>query len=53
MGSEFDDLVYWHLFTITVNYNTLHIEVLPNELRLLSDECCLKNLFQLKFLRLN
>jgi hypothetical protein len=43
MGSGFDDWVYWYFFTITVNYNISHIELLLNsltdELRLLSDEC--------------
>jgi pyruvate formate-lyase activating enzyme-like uncharacterized protein len=43
MGSEFDDWVYWHFFTIALNYNSLHIELLMNslldELRLLPDEC--------------
>jgi hypothetical protein len=46
MGSGFDDWVYWHFFTITVNYNSSHIELLnslTDELRLLSDECSMKN----------
>jgi hypothetical protein len=30
VGSEFGDWVYWH-FTITVNHNTLHIELLLND----------------------
>jgi hypothetical protein len=30
MGSGFDDRVYWHFFTITVNYNSSHIELLLN-----------------------
>jgi hypothetical protein len=30
MGSGFDDWVYWHCFTITVNYNSSHIELLLN-----------------------
>jgi hypothetical protein len=30
MGSGFDDWVYWHFFTITVNYNSSHIEFLLN-----------------------
>jgi hypothetical protein len=34
MGSGFDDWVYWHFFTITVNYNTLHIELLQNDVSL-------------------
>jgi hypothetical protein len=28
VGSGFDDLVYWHFFTIIVNYNSSHIELL-------------------------
>jgi hypothetical protein len=28
MGSGFDDWVYWHFFTITVNYKSSHIELL-------------------------
>jgi hypothetical protein len=39
VGSGLDDWVYWHFFTITVNYSSSHIE-----LRLLSDECSVKNL---------
>jgi hypothetical protein len=31
MGSGFDDCVYWHFFTATVNYNSSHIELLPND----------------------
>jgi hypothetical protein len=38
MGSGFDDWVYWHFFTITVDYNCSHIELL-NDVCLLS--CCL------------
>jgi hypothetical protein len=42
MGSGFDDWVYWHFFTITVDYNCSYIELLLNsltdELRFLSDE---------------
>jgi hypothetical protein len=34
MGSRFDDWVYWHFFTITVNYNSSHIELLPNNVGL-------------------
>jgi hypothetical protein len=37
MGSGFDDWVYWHSFTITVVYNSSHIEVLLNDI-------CLTNL---------
>jgi hypothetical protein len=33
MGSGFDDWIYWHFFTITVSYNSSHIELL------LSDVC--------------
>jgi hypothetical protein len=47
MGSGFDDWLYWHFFKITINYNSSHIEILLNsltdELRLLSDECSMKN----------
>jgi hypothetical protein len=28
MGSGFDDWVYWHFFTITLNYNSSNIELL-------------------------
>jgi hypothetical protein len=46
MGSGFDDWVYWHLFTITVNYNSPHIELLLNDVCLMSailriSHCCL------------
>jgi hypothetical protein len=48
-GSGLDYWVYWHFFIITTNYNSLHIELLlkslTDEWRLLSDECCLKNLW--------
>jgi hypothetical protein len=30
MGYGFDDWIYWHLFTITINYNSSHIELLLN-----------------------
>jgi hypothetical protein len=30
-GSGFDDWVYWHFFTITLNYNSSHIELLLND----------------------
>jgi hypothetical protein len=30
MGSGVDDSVYLHFFTITVNYNSSHIELLLN-----------------------
>jgi hypothetical protein len=31
MDSEFDDWIYWHFFTITINYNSSHIELLLND----------------------
>jgi hypothetical protein len=37
MGSGFDDWIYWHFFTITVNYKSSHIQLLLNNV-------CLKNL---------
>jgi hypothetical protein len=37
MGSGFDDWIYCHFFTITVNYNSSHIELL---------NICLKNLYE-------
>jgi hypothetical protein len=39
MDSGFDDWVYWHLFTITLNYNSSHIEILLNDV-------CLTNLYK-------
>jgi hypothetical protein len=30
IGSRFDDWVYWHFFTITVDYNSSHTELLLN-----------------------
>jgi hypothetical protein len=39
MGSAFDDWVFWHFFTVTVDYNSSHIE-------LLLDDVCLTNLFE-------
>jgi hypothetical protein len=40
MGSGFDDWIYWHVFAVTIVYNSSHIELLQNyELRLLSEEC--------------
>jgi hypothetical protein len=39
MGSGFDDWVYWHFITITVNYNNSHIELLLNN-------DCLTNLYE-------
>jgi hypothetical protein len=32
MGSGFDDWVYWHFFTITVDYNSSHTELLLNDI---------------------
>jgi hypothetical protein len=37
MDSGFDDWIYWHFFTITVNYNSSDIELLLNDI-------CLTNL---------
>jgi hypothetical protein len=34
MGSECDDWVYWQFFTITVNYNSSHIELILNDVSL-------------------
>jgi hypothetical protein len=31
MGSGLDDCVYWQFFTITVNYNNSHVELLLKE----------------------
>jgi hypothetical protein len=39
MGSVFDNWVYWNFFTITVNYNSSHIELLLNDV-------CLTNLYE-------
>jgi hypothetical protein len=39
MGSGFDDWVYWHFFTITVNCNSSHIELLLNDV-------CLTNYYE-------
>jgi hypothetical protein len=38
MGSGLDDWTYWHFFTITVNYNRSHIELLLHD--------CLTNLYE-------
>jgi hypothetical protein len=38
MGSGFYDWVYWHFFTITVYYNSSHIELLNN--------VCLTNFYE-------
>jgi hypothetical protein len=35
MGSGFDDWVYWHFFTITVDYNSIRIELLLNDVCLM------------------
>jgi hypothetical protein len=40
MGSGFDDRVHWHVFTITLNYNSSHIELLLNNV-------CLTNLWRI------
>jgi hypothetical protein len=39
MGSRFRDWIYWHFFTITVNYDSSHIELLLNDV-------CLTNLYE-------
>jgi hypothetical protein len=39
MGFGFDGWVYLHFFTITVNYNSSHIELLLNDV-------CLTNLYE-------
>jgi hypothetical protein len=39
MGSGFDDWVYWHFFTIAVNCNSSHIELLMSDV-------CLTNLYE-------
>jgi hypothetical protein len=39
VGSGFDDRVYWRFFTITVDYNSSHIEPLLNDV-------CLTNLYE-------
>jgi hypothetical protein len=39
LGSGFDDWVYWHFFTIRVNYNSSHIELPLNDV-------CLANLYE-------
>jgi hypothetical protein len=31
MGSGFDDWVYWHFITITIDYNGSNIELLLND----------------------
>jgi hypothetical protein len=53
MGSGFDDWVYWHFFTITLSYNSSHIELLKDvcltnlseeSLTNLSEETCSRQL---------
>jgi hypothetical protein len=39
MGSGFDDWIYWHFFTITINSNSSHIHLLLNDV-------CLTNLYE-------
>jgi hypothetical protein len=39
MGSGLHDWVYWHFFTVTVSYNSSHIELLLNDI-------CLTNLYE-------
>jgi hypothetical protein len=39
MSYGFDDWVYWHFFTVTVVYNSSHIELLLNEV-------CLMNFYE-------
>jgi hypothetical protein len=34
MDSGSDDWIYWHFFTITINYNSSHIELLLNDMYL-------------------
>jgi hypothetical protein len=46
MGSGFDDWVYWHFFTITVSYNSSHLELLLNDV-------CLANLSEESLTALN
>jgi hypothetical protein len=46
MGSGFDDWIYWQFFTITVNYNSSHIELLLNDV-------CLTNLSEESLTALN
>jgi hypothetical protein len=44
MGSGFDDWVYWHFFTITVNYNSPQTELLLNDV-------CLTNPWRISGIR--
>jgi hypothetical protein len=46
MGSGFDDWVYCHFLTITVYYNSSHIE-------LLLDDVCLTNFYEESLIQLN
>jgi hypothetical protein len=46
MGFGFDNWIYWHLFTITVDYDNSHIELLLNDVCLTNavsriSHCCL------------
>jgi hypothetical protein len=45
VGFVFDDWIYWHFFTITVDYNSSHIELILNDVCLtnLSDWFLLSN----------
>jgi hypothetical protein len=43
MDYGFDDWIYWHFFTITVDYNSSHIELLLNDV-------CLTNLTHLELI---
>jgi hypothetical protein len=36
MGSGFDDWIYWRFFTITVDYNSSHNELLLNNISLMN-----------------
>jgi hypothetical protein len=56
MGSRFDDWIYWLFFTITVDYNSSHIELLLNDfcltnLLLLSE--CRTDLYSLELSRIH
>jgi hypothetical protein len=49
MGSGFDDWICWHFFTITLNYNSSHIELLNDVCLTNLYEEFLKNLSRMKF----
>jgi hypothetical protein len=53
MDSGFDDWVYWHFFTITVDYDSSDIELLLNDVCLtnLSEESLHGNVFAYSFPR--